>query len=104
MCADEEIYEWRMHTMWQALGEGMDSTQELLPLSLDEAAMAGVVRAAAAALGMRSLLVDFGIKVIPRSRMDNSAFIGMCRRQGLGKVRHLDTQAMRVQQRVRTGT
>ena len=34
---------------------------------------------------------------------DSSAAVGMCSRQGLGKVRHLDAQSMWIQQRVRRG-
>ena len=34
---------------------------------------------------------------------DSSAAIGICSRQGLGKLRHLDTQTLWVQQAVRTG-
>ena len=48
-------------------------------------------------------MADFGIKFTPRVWTDSSASIGMCSQQGLGKARHLDTQAMWIQQRVRTG-
>ena len=65
--------------------------------------MVGVTRAAAATLGLKSLLADFGVKCQPRIWTDSSASLGMCSRQGLGKVRHLDTQKMWIQQRVRCG-
>ena len=34
---------------------------------------------------------------------DSSAAIGICNRQGLGKLRHLDTHTLWIQQAVRTG-
>ena len=63
--------------------------------------MVGVTKAAAAALGFRSLLADFGAHWPVRVWTDSSASIGMCTRQGIGKVRHMDTQVMWIQQRVR---
>ena len=65
--------------------------------------MVGVTRATAITSGVRSLLADFGVKCKSRVWTDSSASVGMCSRQGLGKVRHLDTQTMWVQQRVRCG-
>ena len=63
--------------------------------------MVGVTKAATMTLGIRSLLADFGVKCTARVWTDSSAAVGMCSRQGLGKVRHLDVQTMWVQQRVR---
>ena len=77
------------------------STQPSLALSSGEGEVVGVTRAAAVALGFRSLLADFGIKLSARVWTDSFAAIGICKRQGLGKVRHLDTQMLWVQQRVR---
>ena len=63
--------------------------------------MVGVTKAAAAALGFRSLLSDLGLEWPVRVWTDSTASIGMCSRQGLGKVRHLDVQIMWIQQRIR---
>ena len=63
--------------------------------------MVGVTKAAAAALGFRSLLSDLGAHWPLRVHTDSSASIGMCTRQGVGRVRHMDTQAMWIQQRIR---
>ena len=38
-----------------------------------------------------------------RVRTDSSAAMGICTRQGLGKLRHLDTHTLWIQQAVRTG-
>ena len=78
------------------------STQPNLALSSGEAEVVGVTRACAVALGFRSLLSDLGLqRVTSRVWTDSSAAIGVCKRQGLGKLRHLDTQMLWVQQRVR---
>ena len=52
---------------------------------------------------MLSLLNDLGVKVRLNIWTDSSASKGICSRQGLGKVRHLDTQDLWVQQRIRNG-
>ena len=77
------------------------STQPSQTLSSGEAEMVGVTKGAAAALGFRSLLSDFGVEWPGRVWTDSSASIGMCTRQGIGKVRHMDTQIMWIQQRIR---
>ena len=79
------------------------STQPIITLSSGEAELHGVVKAAANGLGYLSLLADFGIRVPLRIWTDSTASKGICSRQGLGKVRHLEVQALWVQQRVRNG-
>ena len=77
------------------------SIQPSITMSSGEAEMVGVTKAAAAALGFRSLMADLGLDWPVRVWTDSTASIGMCSRQGLGKVRHLDVQIMWIQQRVR---
>ena len=77
------------------------TTQPSVTMSSGEAEMVGVTRAAAAAFGFRSLLADLGLDWPVRVWTDSTASIGMCSRQGLGKVRHLDVQLMWIQQRIR---
>jgi hypothetical protein len=71
-------------------------------LSSGEAEFYGVVRAAGAALGQQSLFADLGVSLGVRVWTDSSAAIGICSRQGLGKLRHIDTQALWIQEKVRT--
>ena len=52
-------------------------------------------------MGYLSLLADFGIKIPMRVWTDSTASVGICSRQGLGKVRHLAVQELWVQQRIR---
>jgi len=79
------------------------STQAGISLSSGEAEFNGVVRGAGQALGYQSLLKDLGVELPIRLWTDSSAAIGICSRQGLGKVRHLDTYTLWVQQAVRSG-
>ena len=79
------------------------STQGLVSLSSGEAEFYGVTKAAGIALGMRSLMRDLGTSMKVRVWTDSSAAMGICGRQGLGKLRHIDTRSLWVQQRLRVG-
>jgi hypothetical protein len=72
-------------------------------LSSGEAEFYGVVRGAGMGLGYQSLLKDLGHDLPVRVWTDSSASIGICTRQGLGKLRHIDTHTLWVQQAVRSG-
>ncbi len=77
------------------------STQAVIALSSGEAEFNGVIRGAGQGLGYQALLQDFGIEMPLRLWTDSSAAIGICNRQGLGKLRHLDTHTLWIQQAVR---
>ena len=79
------------------------STQASVSLSSGEAEFYGVVKAAGITLGFQALLRDVGHTLPVRVWTDSSATLGICGRQGLGKLRHLDTHYLWVQQKVRTG-
>ena len=79
------------------------STQSSVALSSGEAEYYGVVKAAGVALGYKSLLSDLGLQLPVRVWTDSTATICICGRQGLGKLRHIDTQCLWVQQKVRCG-
>ena len=79
------------------------STQPSISLSSGEAEYYGVVKAAGIALGQQSLMGDLGIRTKVRVWTDSSAAIGICGRSGLGKLRHVQTHTLWVQERVRTG-
>ena len=61
------------------------------------AELAAIVKGSTEALGMKSLLLDFGIHVDVEVNSDASAAIGMVMREGLGKVRHLAVADLWVQ-------
>ena len=78
------------------------STQASVALSSGEAEFNGVVRGSGVGLGYQSLLRDLGHELPVRVWTDSSAALGICSRQGLGKLRHLDTHTLWAQQAVRS--
>ena len=79
------------------------STQSQVALSSGEAEYYGVVKAVGTALGYQSLLADLGVRLPLRAWTDSTATIGICNRSGLGKLRHIDTQCLWLQGKVRAG-
>ena len=79
------------------------TTQTTVALSSGEAELGGICRGAAIALGLQSLAKDLGIHLKLDILTDATAAIGICRRRGLGKVRHLHTADLWVQDRLRKG-
>ena len=77
------------------------TTQKTTALSSGEAELYGVVKGASEALGLQSIAEDMGIKAEVHIRTDSSAAIGICNRTGIGKVRHLATGQLWVQERIR---
>ena len=54
-------------------------------------------------MGHQALMRDLGCEIPIRVWTDSSAAMGICQRQGLGKLRHIDTQALWIQDKVRVG-
>ena len=65
--------------------------------------MYGVVKGASEALGMQSIAHDLGIEAPVLIKTDSSAAVGICNRTGIGKVRHLATGQLWVQEKLRNG-
>ena len=80
------------------------STQPVISLSSGEAEFYGAARASAIGLGYQAMLHDLGVELPLRVWTDSTATTGICGRQGLGKLRHVDIQCLWIQQRVRDGT
>ena len=53
-------------------------------------------------IGFQSIAKDFNIKLGLRIHNDATAAIGIARRRGLGKLRHLDVEDLWVQHKVRS--
>ena len=79
------------------------STQKVLALSSGEAELYGVVKEASEAIDIQSVAADLGIETALHIRTDSSAAVGICTRTGIGKVRHLATGQLWVQERIRAG-
>ena len=78
-------------------------TQTTIALSSGEAELSGICRGASIALGLQSIAKDLGINLQLEILTDATAAIGICRRRGLGKIRHLHTADLWVQDRLKTG-
>ncbi len=58
-------------------------------------------RGVSEALGLKGVARDRGVDLQPEVQADSSAAIGICRRSGIGKVRHLAVAQLWVQDLVR---
>ena len=84
-----------MHVAWVTHPQVLvKPTQASLALSSGEAEFYGVVKGAGVGLGQQALLRDIGIELPVRVWTDSTAAIGICGRQGLGKLRHLACQSL----------
>ena len=79
------------------------TTQATVALSSAEAELYALTKGASQALGLMSLLDDLGQAVKATLFTDASAAIGIVRRSGLGKLRHLNVRYLWLQDQVRTG-
>ena len=78
-------------------------TQTTVSLSSGEAELHGIGAAIAQGLGLQAICRDLGFDYKIRVHSDATAALGIARRRGLGKVRHLDCADLWVQEKVRTG-
>jgi hypothetical protein len=78
-------------------------TQTTLALSSGEAELHGIAAGIAQGLGLQSIARDLGFKIGIRLHSDATAALGICRRRGLGKIRHLDVTDLWCQEKARSG-
>ena len=88
--------QWGGHTI-----KTWAKTQPRVTLSCGESELGAVIKGASEALGIRSLLADFGIRASIEISSDATAAIGISRRQGLGKVRHIAVEDLWIQEKIR---
>ena len=79
-------------------------TQPTIALSSGEAELAAMVRSTSEGLGMISIMKEFHIEVTLKVKGDAVAAIGIVRRQGLGRIRHLAVADLWIQQRSKDGS
>ena len=79
------------------------TTQKHVTLSSGEAELGGVVKGAAEGLGVQALAFDLGFELDLALHADSSAAIGICRRAGIGRARHLAVGQLWVQEHLRHG-
>ena len=63
----------------------------------------GLVKGSAAGLALQSLLVDWGLHLELDVLCDSSAARGLSQRQGLGRMRHVQTRYLWAQERLKEG-
>ena len=78
-------------------------TQTTVALSSGEAELGGICRGSSIGLGLQALAKDLGLNFTLEVLTDATAAIGICRRRGLGRIRHLHTADLWVQDRIRKG-
>ena len=74
--------------------------QPTISLSRSESECCGIVQCATIGLGSRSMLADFGMGADLVVRTDSSSGLAVGSRRGLGRLRHVQTRFLWVQQRV----
>ena len=74
-----------------------------MTLSSAEAELYGLVKGTTEALGIQSWGLDLGLTMQVRIHADSAAAIGICRRSGIGRVRHLAVGQLWVQEGLRRG-
>jgi hypothetical protein len=87
-----------MHTVKTAC-----NLQSTIALSSGESEWYGLVKGSAVGLGFQSLMADWGINLSLEILSDSSAARGFSARKGLGKMRHIQTRYLWVQERVHEG-
>ena len=78
-------------------------TQTTLSLSSGESELHGISKGVSMGPGTKSIIQDLGFKVRVRIHSDACAAIGMARRRGPGRVRHLDVEDLSIQTKVHEG-
>ena len=78
-------------------------TQSTISLSSGEAELHGIAMGCSQGLGIQSLMKDLGWTLKLRVLSDATAAIGIARRKGLGKLRHLDCTDLWIQDTIRSG-
>ena len=82
---------------------GWASTQSVHAMSSGEAEYYAPLKGACAALGFQSMLEDLGLQASATLFTDSSAARGIIHREGLGKLRHLETGYLWLQAAVKDG-
>ena len=77
----------------------LSRTQNNMALSSAEAELYAEAKAASETLGLASTLKDLGMSCPARVMGDASAALGIINRKGLGKVRHIDTNWLWLQEK-----
>ena len=78
------------------------STQSVIALSSGEAEYYSLVKTASQSIGIRNMLLDVGINVGIHINTDSSTAKNISLRKGVGKVRHIETNQLWLQDKVKS--
>jgi len=76
----------------------ISSTQALVALSVGESEFYSLIKAAAMGIGFQSIAADWGLSYKIRIMTDSNSAKGTASRRGAGKLRHIDTPLLWIQQ------
>ena len=76
------------------------TTQATVALSSAEAELNALVKGCSESLGLKNLAEEWGQELKVRVNIDSSAANGIAHREGCGKVKHLETRQLWVQETV----
>ena len=79
------------------------ATQKSVTLSSGEAELVAAVKMTTEAIGLMQLLADWGIRVEITVLTDSAAALGIVRRKGNGKQRHIRVGTLWIQEKEETG-
>ena len=85
------------------MAKSWSSTQGSVALSSGEAELYALVKGAAEAIAMKSLMADLGVDGRMLLRVDSTSAKAIASRRGVGKVKHMETRFLWVQEKVRKG-
>ena len=74
------------------------TTQSVIAQSSGEAEYYGLTKGASVGIGIQGMLIDFGLKFKLEVFTDASAALGISNGIGLGKIRHLETSQLWLQE------
>ena len=78
-------------------------TQPTIALSSGEAELAAIVKSTSEGLGVLTTMEEWGIKADLVIKSDAVVALGMVKRQGLGRIRHLAVADLWIQQKAKSG-
>ena len=76
------------------------STQKSITLSSGEAELVAAVKMCTEVIGITQLARDWGVELEGRIYVDSSAAIGVAKRRGNGKLRHVRVGLLWIQERI----
>ena len=79
------------------------STQKCVTLSSGEAELVATVKTSTETIGLAQLARDWGVELEGKILTDSSAALGVVRRKGNGKLRHINVGMMWIQQKEEDG-